>query len=55
MKPNNPIDFRGIDHVVLRVSDVERSLHFYTEVLGAGARARGPRTSASTRSAAGST
>ena len=34
MKPNNPIDFRGIDHVVLRVSDVERSLHFYTEVLG---------------------
>ncbi len=24
----------GIDHVVLRVSDVKRSLHFYCEVLG---------------------
>lgn len=25
---------RGIDHVVLRVADVERSLRFYCEVLG---------------------
>ena len=34
MKPNHPIECRGIDHVVLRVSDIERSLHFYTEILG---------------------
>lgn len=34
MKPNHPIEFRGIDHVVLRVADIERSLHFYTEILG---------------------
>jgi len=29
-----PIEIRGIDHVVLRVSDLARSLHFYCEVLG---------------------
>ncbi len=29
-----PIEIRGIDHVVLRVADLERSLHFYTQVLG---------------------
>jgi catechol 2,3-dioxygenase-like lactoylglutathione lyase family enzyme len=28
------IEIRGIDHVVLRVSDVERSLRFYCDVLG---------------------
>ena len=30
----HPIRIREIDHVVLRVRDLERSLHFYTEVLG---------------------
>jgi glyoxylase I family protein len=34
VKSNHPIQFRGIDHVVLRVTDIERSLHFYTEILG---------------------
>ncbi len=29
-----PIEIRGLDHVVLRVSDVARSLRFYCEVLG---------------------
>src|SRR5262245_32521739 len=28
------IKVTGLDHVVLNVSDIERSLHFYTEVLG---------------------
>ena len=28
------IDIRGLDHVVLRVEDLERSLRFYCEVLG---------------------
>ena len=31
---SSPIQVLGIDHVVLRVADVERSLHFYTVVLG---------------------
>ena len=30
----HPIRIREIDHVVLRVRDLERSLHFYTQVLG---------------------
>lgn len=34
MTTESPIQCRGIDHVVLRVSDIERSLEFYTEVLG---------------------
>lgn len=29
-----PIELVGLDHVVLRVADVEASLHFYCEVLG---------------------
>jgi catechol 2,3-dioxygenase-like lactoylglutathione lyase family enzyme len=28
------IEIRGVDHVVLRVGDVERSIHFYCGVLG---------------------
>ena len=35
MTRDNPIRIRGLDHVVLRVSDLMRSLHFYTEVLDA--------------------
>jgi len=31
---SNPIRFRGLDHVVLRVVDLERMLRFYCEVLG---------------------
>ena len=34
MKANCPFDFDGIDHVVLRVTDRERTLHFYGEILG---------------------
>jgi glyoxylase I family protein len=29
-----PIEIRAIDHLVLRVADLERSLYFYCEVLG---------------------
>lgn len=32
-RKDNPIAFKGIDHVVLRVSDIERSLAFYDEIL----------------------
>ena len=28
------IEIRGLDHVVLRVRDLERSLHFYCTALG---------------------
>ena len=28
------IRIRGLDHVVLRIADLERSLHFYCDVLG---------------------
>lgn len=34
MQPTCPIQFSGIDHVVLQVTDRERALHFYTEILG---------------------
>lgn len=34
MKPDCPIQFHGIDHVVLQVTDRERTLHFYTQILG---------------------
>ncbi len=34
MKPNDRIQFHGIDHVVLQVTDLERTLHFYIEILG---------------------
>lgn len=30
----NPIRIRGLDHVVFRVADLERSKRFYCEVLG---------------------
>ncbi len=32
--PPTPIVCKGLDHVVLRVTDIERSLRFYTGVLG---------------------
>jgi len=31
---DGPIQLRGLDHVVLRVADVERSKRFYCDVLG---------------------
>ncbi len=34
MKPNCPMRFDGLDHVVFQVTDRERALHFYTQVLG---------------------
>ena len=34
MAGQHPLQFRGIDHVVLKVTDIERTLHFYTKVLG---------------------
>jgi len=34
MDPNTMIALREIDHVVLRVVDLDRSLHFYRDVLG---------------------
>jgi glyoxylase I family protein len=34
MKANCLVQFDGIDHVVLRVTDRDRTLHFYTEILG---------------------
>jgi lactoylglutathione lyase len=33
--PVKPIELGGVDHVALRVSDVERSARFYAEHLGA--------------------
>jgi catechol 2,3-dioxygenase-like lactoylglutathione lyase family enzyme len=29
-----PIEIRGLDHVVLRISDLSRSLRFYVDLLG---------------------
>lgn len=34
MKTSAPLSVEGLDHLVLRVSDIERSLHFYVGVLG---------------------
>ncbi|MBV8770897.1 MAG: VOC family protein, partial [Deltaproteobacteria bacterium] len=34
MTAKRPIQFDGIDHVVLQVSDPERALHFYCQILG---------------------
>ncbi len=31
---DRPIQLRGLDHIVLRVADVERSKRFYCDVLG---------------------
>ncbi len=28
------IDIKGLDHVVLRVADLERAMHFYRDILG---------------------
>ena len=32
--PTRPLEFDGIDHAVLRVTDIKRSLGFYVDVLG---------------------
>lgn len=40
MSEPKPIRIRGIDHAVLRVRDLERSLHFYTQVLDASVERR---------------
>jgi metallothiol transferase len=37
-----PIEVGGIDHLALRVTDVERSARFYAEHLGARVRSRSP-------------
>lgn len=34
LEPTDGLTVSGIDHIVLRVRDVETSLRFYTEVLG---------------------
>lgn len=34
MKPANPINIAGIDHIVLRVDDLEKMVDFYATVLG---------------------
>jgi glyoxylase I family protein len=34
MAPRPPFRFHGLDHVVLNITALERSLHFYTVVLG---------------------
>jgi len=34
MSDQFPIHFHGIDHVVLKVTSIERTLEFYTKVLG---------------------
>lgn len=33
MSPNQPFECQGIDHVVLRVTNIKKSLAFYTEIL----------------------
>ena len=34
MATSPPFRFHGLDHVVLKVTSIERTLHFYTAVLG---------------------
>ena len=34
MATHPPFRYHGLDHVVLRVTSIERTLHFYCEVLG---------------------
>ncbi|MEN9728266.1 MAG: Glyoxalase/Bleomycin resistance protein/Dioxygenase superfamily, partial [Pseudomonadota bacterium] len=31
---DHPISYHGLDHIVLRVSDITRTLDFYTRILG---------------------
>jgi len=33
VRPNHPLECQGIDHVVLNVTNIEKSLKFYTEIL----------------------
>ena len=40
--PVKPIEVGGVDHVALRVSDVERSARFYAEHLAATVRSQSP-------------
>lgn len=35
MTGSNPFRPLGLDHVVLRVADIDRAIHFYCDVLGA--------------------
>ena len=34
MATHPPLRYHGLDHIVLKVTAIERSLHFYVEVLG---------------------
>ena len=34
MSPQTPFRYHGLDHVVLKVTAIEASLHFYRQVLG---------------------
>ncbi|MCB1693427.1 MAG: VOC family protein [Pseudomonadales bacterium] len=34
MTQGNPIKFRGLDHVVLRIIDLDAMMHFYCDILG---------------------
>ncbi len=45
MKQANPINITHIDHVVIRVNDLENMIAFYRDVLGCKLEARSPRSS----------
>lgn len=40
--PQVPFEFVALDHVVLRVQDMDRALHFYSEILGCPVERRVP-------------